>query len=375
MSYPLSYNPSLEYSEQLTKKHERLVSLLSPFFSSEVDHNLEIECFSSPEKHYRMRAEFRIWHEGDELFHIMFDQQTKERIKIEHFPVASELINTTMALLLPELKKESILRFRLFQIDYLSTLSGEILVSLLYHKSLDEDWLKAISNLKTSLTEKGLKINFVGRAHKQKFAVEQDYVDEELTVNNKKLIYRQIENSFTQPNAYINQQMLQWAVNATEDSKGSLLELYCGNGNFSVALAQNFRQVLATEIAKSSVAAAQFNISANKVENLTILRLSAQEFTQAINRERTFNRSAGIDLNDFSDCETVLVDPPRAGLDDATISMIQGYKRIIYISCNPETLVANLQSLTQTHSIEKVALFDQFPFTHHIETGVILEQR
>ena len=71
----------------------------------------------------------------------------------------------------------------------------------------------------------------------------------------------------------------------------------------------------------------------------------------------------------------MLVDPPRAGLDMATINMINQYEYIIYISCNPDTLAHNLQELTKTHTIERAALFDQFPFTHHIESGVILKRR
>jgi tRNA/tmRNA/rRNA uracil-C5-methylase (TrmA/RlmC/RlmD family) len=60
-----------------------------------------------------------------------------------------------------------------------------------------------------------------------------------------------------------------------------LLELYCGNGNFSLALARNFDRVLATEIAKPSVAAAQYNIAANHIDNVQIIRMAAEEFTHA----------------------------------------------------------------------------------------------
>ena len=54
------------------------------------------EVFRSPVSHYRMRAEFRIWHDGDDLYHIIFDQQTKSRIRVDSFPAASELINQLM---------------------------------------------------------------------------------------------------------------------------------------------------------------------------------------------------------------------------------------------------------------------------------------
>ncbi len=71
----------------------------------------------------------------------------------------------------------------------------------------------------------------------------------------------------------------------------------------------------------------------------------------------------------------MLVDPPRAGLDDATIALIQEYDNIIYISCNPLTLAENLEKLHVTHDLSRVAGFDQFPFTEHIESGVCLRKR
>ena len=59
-------------------------------------------------------------------------------------------------------------------------------------------------------------------------------------------------------------------------------------------------------------------------------------------------------------------------MDDETLKLVAKFEHIIYVSCNPETLCENLQYLTQMHKIQEVALFDQFPFTHHIETGVLL---
>ncbi|MGB2280530.1 MAG: tRNA (uridine(54)-C5)-methyltransferase TrmA, partial [Pseudomonadales bacterium] len=91
----------------------------------------------------------------------------------------------------------------------------------------------------------------------------------------------------------------------------------------------------------------------------------------ALNRERAFRRLQHIDLDDYQ-FGTVLVDPPRAGLDDNTLKLVQQFKRIIYISCNPVTLMANLQQLQETHQLQAKAMFDQFPYTDHVETGVVL---
>lgn len=61
--------------------------------------------------------------------------------------------------------------------------------------------------------------------------------------------------------------------------------------------------------------------------------MAAEEFTQAMNGVREFNRLQGIDLKSYQ-CETIFVDPPRSGLDSETEKMVQAYPRILYISCN-----------------------------------------
>ena len=201
---------------------------------------------------------------------------------------------------------------------------------------------------------------------------------ETLSVDEVQYQYQQIESGFTQPNAKVNEKMLSWAsgcCKSIEDAgSGDLVELYCGNGNFTAVLAQHFRSVLATEISKISVRSAQTNFALNDVDNVTVVRMSSEEFTQALNNERPFRRLKEIDLERY-DFSTIFVDPPRAGLDEGTLKLAQRFDNILYISCNPETLRANLNSLTETHEIVRTAIFDQFPWTHHLESGVLLQRR
>ena len=159
-----------------------------------------------------------------------------------------------------------------------------------------------------------------------------------------------------------------------EGAKKDLVELYCGNGNFTIALAENFCRVLATEISRTSVASANVNLEANGVTNAQIGRMSAEEFAQALKGEKAGRRVAEMGLDDY-DFSTVLVDPPRAGLDEQSCAQLSEYAQIVYISCNPATLADNLTILTNTHRIERFALFDQFPFTDHCECGVLLTRR
>ncbi|MFW1858453.1 tRNA (uridine(54)-C5)-methyltransferase TrmA [Acinetobacter defluvii] len=355
------------YQLQLDAKIERIRNQFSKFNPP------ELEVFASPEQNFRMRAEFRIWHTEDDMFYAMFERdadQQKTVVRIDEFPIADQSINTLMPVLLAELKSHDILSKRLFEVHFLATLKGEMLVSLIYRAPLTEEW----EALAKSLAEK-LNIKIIGRSRGQKIVLSDEFVVEELQVFERKFKYKQIESSFTQPNAQVCQKMLQWACTSAEKSEKDLLELYCGNGNFTLPLSFHFRRVLATELAKSSVYAAQWNIEQNQIDNIQVARLSAEEFTQAYQGEREFRRlqEASIDISSY-DFDTVFVDPPRAGIDMDTLKLLQGFQRILYISCNPDTLFENLETLTQTHKIQKFALFDQFPYTHHVESGVLLEK-
>jgi tRNA (uracil-5-)-methyltransferase len=168
--------------------------------------------------------------------------------------------------------------------------------------------------------------------------------------------------------------MLSWAYEALGEREDDLLELYCGNGNFTLPLATRVRKVLATEISKTSVNAALSNLADNAVDNVSLVRLSAEELTEALNDVRPFRRLAGVDLKSY-DFGSVFVDPPRAGMDPDTCELTRRFERILYISCNPETLAANIAQLHDTHRVERCALFDQFPYTHHMESGVLLVRR
>lgn len=356
------------YQQQLDAKIERIRGQFAEY------HPPELEVFASPEQNFRMRAEFRMWHTDDDMFYAMFEcndaGENKKVVRIDEFPIADKSINDLMPILLTALKNNEVLSKRLFEVHFLATLKGEMLVSMIYRSALNEEWEAAAKQLAETLN-----IKIIGRSRGQKVVLTDEFVVEELQVFDRQFKYKQIESSFTQPNAQVCQKMLEWACSTVEKSDKDLLELYCGNGNFTLPLSLKFNRVLATELAKSSVYAAQWNIEQNQIENIQVARLSAEEFTQAYNAEREFRRlqEANIDIQSY-DFDTVFVDPPRAGIDDDTLKLLQGFERIIYISCNPDTLYENLKILSQTHKIQKFAMFDQFPYTHHVESGVLLEK-
>ena len=170
--------------------------------------------------------------------------------------------------------------------------------------------------------------------------------------------------------------MMGWLLEHTSTEDTDLLELYCGIGNFTLPLASRFRNVLATELSKPATEAARWNTEANQIKNIELARLSAEDMTAAMAGERRYRRLAHLksDLTDYQ-FETLLVDPPRAGLDAQTLDLASQFARVLYISCNPDTLTDNLNTLSATHDIDRLAFFDQFPYTRHLESGVILSRR
>lgn len=352
------------YSIQLAAKEQRIFALMSPF------HPPALEVFPSPPLHYRLRAEFKIWHEDEHSHYAVFSQGRGQAPEfLAQFPVAAKVINAIMPRLLASIHASPVLRRKLFQVEFLSTLTGDLLVTLVYHKPLNDGWNDAARGL-----ERELGISILGRSRKQKVVLSRDFVTETFRVGDREFHYRQLEGCFSQPNGKVCEQMLNWASAVARQGSGSLLELYCGNGNFTLPLSQHFERVLATEISKPLIHAAEHNCQMNGVNNIAFARMSAEEVSEAIAGTRPFRRLQHVDLSEY-DFSTVFVDPPRAGLDDKTLAMVQNFDNILYISCNPHTLADNLQTLSKSHTFKRLALFDQFPYTDHMECGVYLQRK
>ena len=328
----------------------------------------EISVFKSPDEHYRARSEFKIWHDEDKIHYAMNHIEQKSIVFVDECPQVNEYISELMPKLLDAIAVKKI-DFKLFGIDFLSSSSGQIVVSMLYHRRLDEEWQSL-----TNQIAKELGIYIIGRSRKQKVVIGQDYITETLNINDKKYKFNYIENSFTQPNPRVNEQMIAWGMKQLQNIEGDLLELYCGAGNFTIPFASLFDKVLATEISKSSINAAKDNMLLNSVKNIEFVRMSVEDFVGALDGVREYRRMKDIDI-DLYNIDTIFVDPPRSGMDRTSCEFASRYKHILYISCNPETLVRDLEILTSTHDIINMAMFDQFPYTHHVEMGVKLTKK
>eukprot|EP00415_Alexandrium_ostenfeldii_P003009 UN3009 len=141
-----------------------------------------------------------------------------------------------------------------------------------------------------------------------------------------------------------------------------LLELFCGNGNLTLAVAGSFRRVLATELDWRAVSAASECAQRAGISNVHFERLKAEEVSLA---------GLGRDGFDFA---ALLADPPRKGLCANSLDIAGRFGHVIYVSCNPEALARDLRSLSG-HRVIAACLFDQFPWTDHMEVAVVLQKK
>lgn len=355
------------YDEQLSCKVEKEKERFKEF-------NLpNIDIIKSNDGAFRNRAEFRLFKVYDEnnnfTLHYAMTDVNKQILCIESCSIVSNAIKELMPQILHELVQTEIIHQKIYSIEFLSSLKGDMLVTLIYHKPLDEAWQIEAKNIANKY-----KIKLIGRSRKQKLVLSEDCINEELSILNQKYKFQYKEGGFTQPNQKINEKMIEWVLQNSEQ-KDDLCELYCGGGNFTIPMSHYFQKVLATEVSKTSIQSAKKNCELNNTTNIKFIRLAAEEFVEAKEKKRDFRRlkQENVDLDTYN-FSTIFVDPPRAGLDNTTRALVKDFNQIIYISCNPETLKRDLQEIIKTHTIQKFAFFDQFAFSSHIESGVVLKK-
>jgi tRNA (uracil-5-)-methyltransferase len=148
--------------------------------------------------------------------------------------------------------------------------------------------------------------------------------------------------------------------------------LYCGNANHSCALAGVFERVVAVEIDAKLVCAAKESCTMNGVTNVEVVLADSQNFAKRMTRGKCKDASGNAMLAE--DFDVVLVDPPRAGLDDDTLELVGKFKHILYVSCGPDNLLKNMDRGMREHAFQRFAILDHFAYTKHIEVAVYMRR-
>ena len=314
--------------------------------------------FLSPASGYRARCEFGI----SKSSYTMIEDGKK--IYMDESKIPHHSIQKIMPKLLKYINKSSILKSKLFQINFRSS-GSDILATMIYHKKLKDEW-----SIEAKVTQAKFKnLSIIGRSKNQKIINHKDNLKIICKYKNSSFEILQNDVVFFQPNFYLYSMMISFITDYLKDSQ-DLLEVYCGCGGFTLPLASKFNKVFATENNRHAVQLLLESIKLNGVANIETARLSDNETALALSNKRIFRRLKNIDLTSYN-FSHILVDPPRAGLSIETINLSNQFKNMIYISCNPETFFRDLKILKR--EVKSIGLFDQFSNTDHLEVIAILK--
>jgi 23S rRNA (uracil1939-C5)-methyltransferase len=144
-----------------------------------------------------------------------------------------------------------------------------------------------------------------------------------------------------------------------------VIDAYCGTGTIGLTVASGAKEVIGVEVNKDAVADAMENAKRNGITNAVFHAADAGEFMEAM---AVKGQSADV----------VITDPPRAGCSGKFLHSLMKLapKRIVYVSCNPETLARDLYTLSRGgYKVRRIQPVDMFPFTSHAEVVVALERK
>lgn len=163
---------------------------------------------------------------------------------------------------------------------------------------------------------------------------------------------------FIQINAALNQRMVEKAIELLQPQKeDSILDLFCGLGNFTLPLATRCRTVTGVEGDADLIQRAQHNAALNSIQNALFF---SSDLTHDIQNEPWFRPY-----------NAILLDPPRTGALEIIKQLAEiPTKRVVYVSCNPATLARDAGELVhqQGYTLEAVGVLDMFPHTAHVES-------
>ncbi len=171
------------------------------------------------------------------------------------------------------------------------------------------------------------------------------------------IYYKISYDSFFQINPYVASILFN-IIKGNIDKTDIVLDLFCGVGTLSLNAALNANEVIGVEIVPNAVLNAIYNAKINKINNTKFILNDAQDAVGKINKK----------------FDKIIIDPPRSGLTKKTIDTILTImpKKIIYVSCDPNTLIRDILLLKDKYFIEKSYILDMFSYSYHVECICIL---
>lgn len=238
--------------------------------------------------------------------------------------------------------------------------TGEVMVVLVLASPVmpsKNNFVKALRKMHSEITTVVLNIN--GRntsmvlGEQEKVLYGKGYIVDELMG----MRFRISAKSFYQVNPIQTKHLYQGALDmAGLTGKERVLDAYCGTGTIGLIASRDAKEVVGVELNRDAVRDAITNAKTNQVKNICFVCQDATEYIcKAAEKKENF--------------DVVLMDPPRAGSTKEFIDSVIALapERVVYVSCNPQTLARDLKWFRRGYKVEKMRPYDMFPLTDHCE--------
>ena len=362
----------VSYKEQLKKKQKAVNELLSKFG--------KVEPIIGMENPYYYRNKVHAVFDRDRRGNIIsgtYEMKTHRVVPVENCLIedkkSQEIIRTIRGLLksfkiktYDEDTGYGLFRHVLIRRGFKS---GEIMVVLVLGSPIlpsSNNFVKALRKEHPEITTVVLNINdrktSMILGEREKVLYGKGFIRDELCG----CTFRISPKSFYQVNPVQTEILYQKAIEfAHLTGKESVIDAYCGIGTIGLIASGYAKEVVGVELNKDAVKDAKLNARENQIRNVKFFQGDAGEFMEAMAAEG-------------KSMDVLFMDPPRAGSDEKFMASAvkMGPEKIVYVSCNPETLARDLKYLTKKgYQVKKIQPVEMFAFTEHLENVVLLERK
>ncbi len=321
---------NLKYADTLNYKLNKVKEL---FLKNKINYNKDIEVIKNPQNfNYRHKLSLKI--KDNKIG--FYEEETHNLIAINACLIANQTINEVIQ-----------------NYQSLNITNGELTIRV----NQNQEILLIINSqdkLNINISELKKKVKLIGIVYNNKLVYGQDFYYERLFNHLFKISY----DAFFQVNPYITIELFSLILSHIKENN-KVLDLYCGVGTLSIIASLKAQKVYGMEIVPNAVLNALENAKLNNKNNIEFF---LGDVSQKLSKLKL-------------DVDTLIVDPPRAGLSKKTIDYIlkNNFKNIIYVSCDINTLIRDLKLLENKYTLKEYKILDMFSCSYHLESFCFLE--
>ena len=364
------------YDKTLDIKQEKVQNLINKTLANKVEVK-KVLGMGNP-YNYRNKAQYPVGMDknGKPTFGV-FAKRTHEIIPLKECQIQKEISSKIAEFVLSEMEKFNVSVYNektgkglvRHIITKVGIQTNEIMVIIVingkempHELTLANNIIDKFPEVRTVVKSINMKNTNVIMGDKNEAIVGRGYITDRLG----DFIFKISPMSFYQVNPIQAEALYNIGIEKANITKDDVVcDLYCGVGTIGIFASQFAKKVYGIEIVKQAIEDARINANLNGIDNVEFICGDVEEaFDELIKKEKVRP-------------DVIIVDPPRRGLDMKTIENIMKLKtgRVVYISCNPATMVRDLKVMEEMYEVVEVQPVDMFPFTSHVECVAVMGRR